>query len=130
MIERVRAKIAQKYDEYEKTLEDLYTKKQIVKTRVENTIKEEIDPYRKSKEISNALKTRKTFKYNDKLTSNEYQLDCLQKIVDNEKNRVDQRLDIVREKSKILHQLINFEDYNNTNENSTIKRDVWGLLNN
>lgn len=131
LIERVRDKIAQKYVSYEKEIEDLFMKKQEIKERLREEIRIESDQNLRVAEINKALKPTKTDAATDRLTSNEYQLDCLRKIVDNEKQRVGQRLDVVREKSKLLNQLVNNEDVDDsTNENSVIKRGLWNLLNN
>lgn len=100
IIKRVRDKITEKYSKYEQALEELFIKKQKVKDTIEV----------KQKKVHIATKIPKETKVTEKLTSDEYQLSCLKQIVDNENNRVHQRLQIVRDKTRILKDLINNED--------------------
>ena len=100
IIKRVRDKITEKYSRYEQALEELFMKKQKVKETIEV----------KQKKVPIVIKIPKETKVTEKLTSDEYQLSCLKQIVDNENNRVYQRLQIVRDKTRILKDLINNED--------------------
>jgi hypothetical protein len=100
IIKRVRDKITEKYSKYEQALEELFIKKQKVKETIEV----------KQKKVHIVTKIPKETKVTEKLTSDEYQLSCLKQIVDNENNRVYQRLQIVRDKTRILKDLINNED--------------------
>jgi hypothetical protein len=100
IIKRVRDKITEKYSKYELALEELFIKKQKVKETIEV----------KQKKVPIVIKIPKETKVTEKLTSDEYQLSCLKQIVDNENNRVYQRLQIVRDKTRILKDLINNED--------------------
>lgn len=109
IVQKIRDRISHKYDMYEQEIERLFTHKQAVKERVLNELKLTYDlpvvDYPQK-----ATKTKAAHEYTNKLTSNEYQIDCLKQIVVNEKNRVDQRLDIIREKTKMLKQLISLDD--------------------
>lgn len=109
-IQKVREKISQRYEMYEKELEDLYEYKQSVKERVDLEVKSDIDFNSKVKSLHTALKPKKALNFTNKLTNNEHQIDWLKQIVDNEKNRANQRLEMVREKTKMLKQLISSED--------------------
>lgn len=131
ILQKVRSKITQKYQNYEKELDELFFYKQAVKERVDNEIKSNSDYNSRALLYGRALKTQKTQQYTNKVTSNNYQIDCLQQIVENENNRASQRLEIVREKTKILKQLINYEDFaKNTPEGIEINKGIWSLINN
>jgi hypothetical protein len=131
VIQRIREKTAEKYQQWTQELEGLYEYKEQIKERVDNEIKADGNVAMKSYEIGTVLKVEESDHISNKLTSDEYKIDCLKKIVDNEQSRVNQRLDIVREKSKILSKLIKDEDFEDAStENSVIRRGIWNLLNN
>ena len=104
--------------------------KEQIKQRVNCKISNEANTAQRSQELGAALKLREKNNISNKLTSDQYRIDCLNKIVENEQNRVKTRLDVVREKSKILTRLIKDEEFNGTNDNSVIGRGVWNLLHN
>ena len=131
VIQKVRNKIAQRYNNYEKEIDDLFVYKETIKERVNNEIKINSDLTSKTGEYSRAIKTRKTQKFTNKMTTKNYQIDWLQQIVENENNRANQRLEMVREKTKILKQLMNLEDLNKKDtENLIHHKGVWSLINN
>ena len=107
-VERVRDMISEKYNQYEQEIENLYITKQDMKNKV--ALNFEANLGLRNMKYYKAGKVVKTERVTEKLTSNEYQLECLQKIMSNEKDRVDQRLAVVREKTRLLNQLINSED--------------------
>ena len=107
-VERVRDMISEKYNQYEQEIENLYITKQDMKNKV--ALNFEANLGLRNMKYYKAAKVVKTERVTEKLTSNEYQLECLQKIMSNEKDRVDQRLAVVREKTRLLNQLINSED--------------------
>lgn len=100
IINRVRDKITEKYSQYEQELEELLIKKQNMKKTI----------VVKQKDVIKVPKLVKVTKVTEKLTSDEYQLSWLKQIVDNENNRVSQRLQVVRDKARILKDLISKED--------------------
>ena len=131
IIQKVRNKITQKYQNYEKDLDSLFIYKQAIKKRVNDEIKINCNFNSRALEFGRAFKSQKTQRYTNKVTTNNYQIDCLQQIVENENNRANQRLEIVREKTKILKQLINYEDFaKNTSEGIEINKGIWNLINN
>lgn len=131
IIQKVRNKITQKYQNYEKDLDSLFIYKQAIKKRVNDEIKINSNFNSRALEFGRAFKSQKTQRYTNKVTTNNYQIDCLQQIVENENNRANQRLEIVREKTKILKQLINYEDFaKNTSEGIEINKGIWNLINN
>lgn len=129
VVQRVRNLIRQKYTTFEKEIDNLCSLKENLKAKVKAKIKDDSNKNKKIVEYTHASGVVPTSTITGKLTSNEYQADWLKKIVDNENNRVGNRLEMVREKSKILSQLVNYEDFEDT-ENSTIQRGIWNLLNN
>ena len=109
-IQKVREKISQRYQIYEKELEDLFDYKQTIKERVNKEVKIDTDFNEKAKDLHSAIKVKKALDFTNKLTNNEHQIDWLKQIVDNEKNRANQRLEMVREKTKMLKLLISNEE--------------------
>lgn len=103
----------------------------MIKERVKNQINAESNPLQQTDTVGLAINFNKEENIKTKLTSDNYKIDCLKQIVTNEQARVNQRLNIVREKSKLLSQLIKDEEIDGTStENSVIKRGIWNLLHN
>ena len=74
-IQKVREKISQRYQIYEKELEDLFDYKQTIKERVNKEVKIDTDFNEKAKDLHSAIKVKKALDFTNKLTNNEHQID-------------------------------------------------------
>ena len=81
-----------------------------MKQKLRQEIDLEANSNHRTFKVYKALKVSKAQRMTSKATKNEAELSNLKQIVNNEKTRVDQRLEIVREKQKMLTQLINHEE--------------------
>ena len=130
-IQRIREKTAEKYSERTSELEQLYDYKEQLKDRVEGDIKSDSDMVTRRAKYGSALGEAQIANITNKLTSMDYRIDCIRKIVHNERDRASQRLQNVRDKTEILNRLIKDEDFEDVStENSVIRRGIWNLLNN